>query len=76
MSFQDSNMKVFFYLYLFLLLVIRLVVKLFEEEEEHYSMHSNPPDKGTRIVAVDEEKLEGMDHNSYELNLETQIWSV
>lgn len=32
-------------------------------------MHANPPHKGFRIIAIDEQQLEGMDHNQNELNL-------
>lgn len=47
-----------------------LLVEFLEEEEEHDSVHADPPDKGTWVVAVDEEQLEGMDHDRYELRLE------
>lgn len=32
-------------------------------------MHSDPPDEGFGIVAIDEEQLEGVDHNQNELYL-------
>lgn len=30
------------------------LVELVEEEEEHDGVHADPPDKGARVVAVDE----------------------
>ena len=33
-------------------------------------MKSNPPDKYFRIVAVNEEQLEGVNHHKYKLNLQ------
>jgi hypothetical protein len=51
------------------LLLVRLFVEVREEEVEHNSVHSNPPDEGTRVVAIGEEKLEGVEHNSNKLNL-------
>ena len=33
-------------------------------------MNSNPPDKHFRIVAVNEEQLEGVNHHKYKLNLQ------
>jgi len=33
-------------------------------------MKTNPPDKRFRIVAVNEEQLERMNHHKYELNLQ------
>jgi len=32
-------------------------------------MKTNPPDKRFRIVAVNEEQLEGVNHHKYKLNL-------
>ena len=49
------------------LLSVALVVELVEEEEEHHSVKSDPPDKGLRVVAVYEEKLERVNHDKYEL---------
>ena len=51
------------------LAIVGLFVELFEEEEEHNSMHSNPPHEGFWIIAVNEEKLESMSHNCNELDL-------
>jgi len=46
------------------------LVELVEEEEEHDSVHSDPPDKCLRIIAIDEEQLESVHHDQYELNLQ------
>lgn len=35
-------------------LAVSLVVEFFEEEEEHHSVHSDPPNEGTGVIAVDE----------------------
>lgn len=48
---------------------VGLFVEFIEQEEEHNGMHANPPHKGFRIIAIDEQQLEGMDHNQNELNL-------
>lgn len=48
---------------------ISLVVEFLEEEEEHHSVHANPPYEGTGVVAVDEQQLEGVDHYRHELHL-------
>lgn len=37
------------------LLFIRFDVEVAEEEIEHHGVHANPPDKGLRIIALDEE---------------------
>lgn len=55
----------------YLLAGVRLLVELLEQEEEHDSVHSDPPDEGLRVVAVDEEKLESMQHDENELDLQT-----
>jgi len=47
--------------------VIRLVVEFLEEEEEHDSVHADPPDEGSWVVAVDEKQLEGVHHDGNEL---------
>lgn len=52
-------------------LVVRLVVEVFEEEEEHNGVHADPPDKGARVVAFNEQKLERVQHDAYKLHLET-----
>lgn len=44
-------------------------VKFVEQKEEHDGVHANPPDERSWIVAVNEQQLECMNHNSYELNL-------
>jgi len=44
-----------------------LLIEFFEQEEEHDGVHANPPDKCLRVVAVDEQKLERMDHDRQEL---------
>lgn len=48
--------------------LIGLFVEFVEEEEEHDGMHANEPDKCTRIVTLDEQQLECMNHNGDELN--------
>lgn len=35
--------------------LVRLVVELLEQEEEHDGVHADPPDEGTGVVAVDEQ---------------------
>lgn len=35
-------------------LTVRLVVEVSEEEEEHNSMHADPPDESARVVALNE----------------------
>jgi len=44
-----------------------LIVKLLEQEEEHYGVHADPPDESLWVVAVDKEQLERMYHDSQEL---------
>lgn len=51
--------------------MVRLSIELSEQKKEHNSMHSDPPDKGFWIVAINEQQLEGMEHNQNELNLLT-----
>jgi hypothetical protein len=53
----------------FPLLLVSLFVEFIEEEEEHDSMHANEPHKCTRVVAINEQQLEGMYHNRYKLDL-------
>jgi len=48
---------------------VGLLVKLVKEEVEHDGVHSDPPYKGFRVIAVDEKKLERMHHNGNELHL-------
>lgn len=50
-------------------LSVGFFVEFVEQEEEHDSVHADPPNKCTWIVAVDEEKLESMEHDQDELNL-------
>lgn len=50
---------------------VGLIVEFFEEEEEHDRVHPYPPDERPWIVAIDEEQLECVHHDSDELNLET-----
>ena len=50
------------------LVVVGLLVELGEEEEEHDGVHSDPPDKRSRVVALDEEQLEGVGHDADELD--------
>lgn len=49
--------------------IVGLIVKFFEQEEEHNSVHSDPPDEGFRVVTIDEQKLEGVKHDGNKLNL-------
>lgn len=51
------------------ILVVGLIVELLEEEEEHDGVHPYPPHEGTGVVAVDEEQLEGVDHDTHKLGL-------
>jgi len=46
---------------------VLLLVELLEQEEEHYGVHADPPDESLRVVAVDEEQLERVQHDSQEL---------
>lgn len=46
-----------------------MLIEFFEKEEEHDGVHADPPDEGLWIVAVDEEKLECVQHDRDELNL-------
>lgn len=39
------------------------LVELVEQEEEHNSVHADPPDKSFWIIAVNEEQLEGVNHD-------------
>ena len=47
---------------------VGLVVEVTEQEVEKYGVHSDPPDEGTWVIAVDEEQLEGVNHYENELN--------
>lgn len=50
-------------------LLVRLNVKVSEQEIKHDSMSANPPNKGQRIVAwIVEEQLKGMNHNGHKLS--------
>lgn len=49
--------------------IVGLIVEFFEQEEEHNSVHSDPPNEGFRVVAVNKQKLEGVEHDSNKLNL-------
>ncbi len=35
--------------------IVLFIVKFFKQEEKHDCVHSNPPDKRSRIIAVDKE---------------------
>lgn len=50
-------------------LFVGFFVEFVEQEEEHDSVHANPPDKCTWVVAIDEQQLESMKHDQDELNL-------
>ena len=54
----------------YLLNFVCVLVELVEQEEEHHSVHSDPPDESFRVVAVDEQQLESVYHNQDELNLQ------
>lgn len=60
-----------FFTYAILLRLIRGLVELVEQEQEHDGMHANPPDERLRIVALDEQQLEGMHHDRHKLHLNT-----
>lgn len=60
----------------YLLAGVGLLIELLEQEEEHDGMHSDPPDEGLRVVAIDEEKLESVQHDENELYLQTVSISV
>lgn len=47
---------------------VGLVVEVFEKEEEHDGVHADPPDERSRVVAVDEQQLEGVHHDTHELD--------
>ena len=49
--------------------LVGLFVEFIEQEEEHNSMHANPPNKSFGIITVNEEQLEGMYHNGNKLYL-------
>jgi len=46
---------------------VLLLVKLLKQEEEHNGVHADPPDESLRVVAVDEEQLERVQHDGQEL---------
>lgn len=50
-------------------LAVGLVVEVLEEEEEHDCVHADPPDEGTRVLALDEQQLERVRHYADELGL-------
>jgi len=45
-----------------------LIVELLEQEEEHDGVHADPPHESFRVIAVDEQQLEGVDHYGQELH--------
>ena len=47
-----------------------MFVKVGEKEVKHDCMKSDPPDESLWIIAFDKQKLESVDHNKHELNLE------
>lgn len=49
--------------------LVGCLVELVEQEEEHHGVHADPPDKSFRVIAIDEEQLEGVNHDQNELNL-------
>lgn len=50
-------------------LPVGLPVEVSEEEEEHDGVHADPPHEGLRVVAVDEEQLERVQHYEHKLGL-------
>jgi len=50
------------------LVLVGFLVEVGEEAEEENSMATDPPNKGLGVVAVDKEQLEGVHHNSDELD--------
>lgn len=44
-----------------------MFVKLLEKEEEHHGVHADPPDERFRVIAVDEQQLECVNHDSQKL---------
>lgn len=51
-----------------LLLLVALLVEFLEQEEKHDGVHADPPDERLRVVAFDEEQLEGVDYDGDELH--------
>lgn len=51
-------------------------VEFVEQEEEHESVHSDPPDERSRIVALDEQQLERMYHDRDELHLKKRFMFI
>lgn len=47
--------------------LVGALVELVEQEEEHDGVHADPPDERARVVAVDEEQLEGVYHDGDKL---------
>lgn len=47
---------------------VLLFVELFEQEEKHDRVHADPPDERFRIVAIDEQQLERVNHDGQELD--------
>lgn len=47
---------------------VRRFIELVEQEEEHDSMHTNPPNECSWIITIYEEKLEGVNHDCNKLN--------
>ena len=52
--------------------LVTALVEIGKEAEKENSVTANPPNESLGVVAVDEEELEGVDHNSDELHLMTQ----
>lgn len=49
--------------------LVRCLVEFVEQEQEHKGVHADPPDECPRIIALDEEQLECVHHDSDELHL-------
>lgn len=52
-------------------LEVSLFVEVWEEMVEEHCVHADPPDEGTRVVAVDEKQLERVQEYQHELDLRT-----
>lgn len=45
-----------------------LIVELLEQEEEHDGVHADPPHESLRVIAVNKQQLEGVDHYGQKLH--------
>lgn len=51
-----------------ILVLVRFLVEAAEKEVKHHGMHTDPPNKGLRVVALDEEQLECVNHHENKLD--------